>query len=322
MRRLITAALGLAMTAALAGCSTAGPTDEGNGDDAGRIVLIAKANSADYWIKVRDGAMKAGDDLGVDVTFNGTDTESEGDKQLNMLETAINDAPLGIGFAPQDGAQDGSPRLLEEAEKKGIPVAIFDTPLATSDIPFATVASDNSGMGAQAAERLVELTGGEGSVAVIAHGELGTAAERRDGFISYLEENAPGLEVVDIQNGESDPAKSRDKAQGILQAHPDLVGFFGTDDDSAVAIADEVVAKGSDTVVVGIDATPDVLTLVEEGAIAGVIVQNPFGIGYQTVEILLAASKGEFPSERDIVSESVWVSADNLDDPEVQEVIG
>lgn len=320
MKRLVAAALGITLAASLAGCSQ--NTEGDGGDDAGRVVLIAKANSADYWIKVRDGAMAAGEELGVDVTFNGPDTESEGDKQLNMLQSAVNDAPLAIGLAPQDGAQDGAVRILEQAQEAEIPVAIFDTPLATSDIPFATVASDNEGMGAQAAEKLIELTGGSGSVAVVVHGEAGTAAERRDGFLAHLEANAPDIEVVDVQNGESDPARSRDKAQGILQAHPDLVGFFGTDDDSVVAIADEVAAKQSDAVVLGVDATDDVLTLIEEGAIDGVVVQNPYGIGYQTVEILVDAARGTLPDESEIVSESVWVTSDNMDDPEVIEVIG
>ena len=305
----------------LFGAAACGEDAGGGSGDGGRVALIAKANSAEYWVKVREGAEAAGKELGVSVTFNGPDTESEGDKQLNQLQSAINDKPLGIGFAPQDGAQDGAPRLIDEAQAADIPVVIFDTPLAGSDVPIATVASDNEGMGAQAAEKVIELSGGKGKVAIIAHGEVGTAAGRRDGFRDYIEKNAPDMQVVDVQNGESDPAKSRDKAQGILQAHPDLVGFFGTDDDSVIAIADEVAAKGLDTVVVGVDSSPDVLSLIEDGKIAGSIVQNPFNMGYQTVELLVAASKGEEPAEKEVVSESLWVTKDNMNDEEVQNVI-
>lgn len=318
MKKLIASLLGATLAFGLAACGT---EDAGEGGGSDRIALIAKANSAEYWLKVKEGADAASEQFGVTVTFNGPDTESEGDKQLNQLESAINDNPIGIGLAPQDGAQDGAPRLLEQAEEAGIPVVIFDTPLATSDIPLTTIASDNRGMGAQAAEELVALTGGEGSVAVIAHGELGTAGERRDGFVEWIEANAPGMTIVDIQNGESDPAKSRDKAQGILQAHPDLVGFFGTDDDSTVAIADEVAIKEFDTVVVGVDASPDVVTLIEEGKIHGVVLQNPFGIGFETVRLIYEASQGTMPSEKNIVSESVWVTPENLDTDEVQQIL-
>lgn len=325
MKKLIIAALGVTLAASsLAACgSEDGDSASGDSPDSGggRVTVIGKANASEYWSKVKEGTMAAGEDLGVEVVFNGPDTESEGDKQLNQLQSAINDEPLGIGFAPQDGAQDGAPRLLDDAKAADIPVIVYDTPLPGSDVPLTTIASDNAGMGAQAAEKMMEETGGQGKVAIIAHGEVGTAGERRDGFRDWMEENAPDMEVVDVQNGESDPAKSRDKAQGILQAHPDLVGFFGTDDDSVIAIADEVAAKDMSTTVIGIDASPDVLTLLEETKIFGVIVQNPFDMGYKTVEMLVEASEGTMPAETNIVSESVWVTPDNMNDADVQEIL-
>ena len=321
MKKLIAGIAGIALAFSMTACNR-DETASGGESGSTRIALVAKANASDYWTMVKDGAMAAGKELGVEVTFNGPDTESEGDKQLNQLQTAITDKPAGIGFAPQDGAQDGAPALLDQAKADNIPVVGFDTPIQGSDVPIATVASDNEGIGAQAAEELSKLIGGKGKVAIIAHGEVGTAAARRDGFVKWVEANAPEMEVVDIQNGESDPAKSRDKAQGILTAHPDLVGFMGTDDDSTIAIASEVEAKKLDTKVVGVDASPDVLTMVRDGQIDGIVTQNPYGIGYKTVEILVAASKGEMPAEKNVVSESVWVTAENIDSAEVQKVLG
>lgn len=323
MKKLFTGALVAAMSLTLVACGDDnGDSDANGGNSENRVAMIAKANSAEYWMKVKEGAEEAGEDLGVTVTFNGPDTESEGDKQINMLQSAINDNAMAIAFAPQDGAQDGAPRLIDEALELDIPVVIFDTPLAGSDVPVATVASDNEGMGAEAAERMIEgLDVTEGKIAIIAHGEVGTAAARRDGFRDWIEENAPGFEVVDVQNGQSDPAISRDKAQGVLQAHPDLVGFFGTDDDSVIAIADEVEAKGFDISVIGIDSSPDVITLVEGGQITGVITQDPAGMGYRTIEVAVAAARGEEPSEKNIVSESVWVTAENLNDEDIQAII-
>ncbi len=323
MKKLIaTTAAAILAVSGLAACSDEGG-DSGGGDaSGGRVTLIGKANASEYWSKVKEGSMAAGDELGVEVVFNGPDTESEGDKQLNQLRSAINDQPIGIGFAPQDGAQDGAPRLLEDADAAGIPVIIYDTPMKDpTDIPLTTIASDNAGMGAEAAEKMSEELGGSGKVAIIAHGEVGTAGERRDGFRDWISENAPDMEVVDVQNGESDPAKSRDKAQGILQAHPDLAGFFGTDDDSVIAIADEVAAKESDTTVIGIDASPDVLTLLEDNSIFGVVLQNPFGMGYRTVEMLVEANDGTMPESDKIVSDSVWVTPENMNDEEVQAIL-
>ena len=326
MNKLLVGLAGAAVLATLTACGSVPTTAATGSASAGgstRIALVAKANASDYWTMVKDGAMAAGKELGVEVTFNGPDTESEGDKQLNQLATAINDKPAGIGFAPQDGAQDGAPAILDTAKAAGIPVVAFDTPINNSEVQIATVASDNKGIGAQAAEELSTLIGpGGGDIAMVTNGEVGTAAARRDGFKEWVAANAPNLRIVDIQNGESDPAKSRDKAQGILQAHPNLAGFFGTDDDSTIAIADEVKAKNLSTRVVGVDASPDVLALVKTGSISGIVTQNPYGIGYMTVKILVEAAKGTAPAEKDVVSESVWVTADNLDSEAVKQVLG
>ena len=61
--------------------------------------------------------------------------------------------------------------------------------------------------------------------------------------------------------------------------------------------------------------------MLEQGKISGVVVQNPHGMGKKTVELIVAASKGENPSEKNVVSESVWVTTENLNDPEVQQIV-
>ncbi|MDR1766927.1 MAG: ABC transporter substrate-binding protein [Propionibacteriaceae bacterium] len=285
-------------------------------------MLVAKADASDYWTAVKEGAMKAGTELGVTVEWVGPATETEPDKQLQQLDSAINSKPAGIGFAPQDGAQAQADTYLQKAKDAGIPVVAFDTPVADSDIPIATVASDNKQIGADAAKQMNDLIGGKGKVGIIAHGEVGTAADRRDGFIDWMKANAPGVELLPTQNGNSDQAESRTKAAGVLTANPDLVGFFGTDDDSVIAIAEEVQEKGSKAVVIGVDASPDEIRLVKEGKITGGITQNPGGIGYQAVKVLYDASKGTQPTEKNIVSPAVWYTKDNLTSEEVVAVLG
>ena len=62
-------------------------------------------------------------------------------------------------------------------------------------------------------------------------------------------------------------------------------------------------------------------SLLEQGKISGVVVQNPYGMGKKTVELIVAASKGENPAEKNVVSESVWVTTENLKDPDVQQIV-
>ncbi|MDR1710349.1 MAG: substrate-binding domain-containing protein [Propionibacteriaceae bacterium] len=322
-RPLITTALLLAAALAAGGCQSAAPAGPSDSGESGiRIVLVAKADASDYWTAVKEGAEKAGKELGATVEWVGPATETEPDKQLQQLDAAINSKPAGIGFAPQDGAQDQADTYLRKAKDAGIPVVAFDTPIENSDIQIATIASNNRQIGADAAQKMSELIGGAGTVGIIAHGEVGTAADRRDGFIDWMQANAPGVTLLPAQNGNSDQAESRSKAQSVLAANPGLVGFFGTDDDSVIAIADEVAAKGIQAVVIGVDASPDQLRLTKEGKITGGMAQNPGGIGYQAVKVLFEAAQGTMPAAANIVSPAVWYTADNLADPDVVAVIG
>lgn len=322
MKKTTIALLSSVLALGIAGCSQDSNGQSGTLDsDAPTITLVAKGTD-DHWALVRAGAFEAGEDLGVRVNFNAPDTENEGDRQINMVEAALNDQPAGLGIAPQDGAQNAAPELLQRFADAGIPVVAFDTEVEASDVPITTIASDNYGIGQQLAEHVAELAGHEGKVAMITQGVVGTAAQRRDGFVDWIEDNAPGMEVVDIQNGEADPAKSRDKAQGILQAQPDLKALVGTSNYSTIAIADEVATTGRDVIVAGVDAAPDVITLLREDKIAGIVTQNPLEIGYQTVEVLVKAAAGEMPTESVTVTDSIWVTPDNIDDADVKRTLG
>jgi ribose transport system substrate-binding protein len=329
MRKVLASVGAVALMAALAACSSSGttPSAAGSGSAAASgkeltISIVVKGKNT-YWALAESGARQAGKDLGVNINFNAPDTENEPDKQLNMLTTAINDHSDGIGFSPQDGAQASAPEILQKAKDANIPVVIFDNPLSEqSDVPLTTLSSDNKGMGAQLAEQLTKLIGGKGKVALVTNGLTGNGGIRRDGFLDWVKQNAPDVQVVDVQNGEADQAISADKAQAILQAHPDLAGLAGTGVDATVAIGDMISQLKSKAVGVGIDASPDTLTQISEGKLAGLVTQNPYQMGYKTVQMLVDAIKGNPPTEKTMVSESVWVDKSNMNNDDIKKVLG
>ena len=81
------------------------------------------------------GAQQAAEELGVNVTFEGPDSESQVDRQIDMLAAALARQPDAIGFAALD-SQAATP-LLQQAQAAGIPVIAFDSSV-DSDIPLAT----------------------------------------------------------------------------------------------------------------------------------------------------------------------------------------
>jgi ribose transport system substrate-binding protein len=324
-KRIVGSIVGIAAAAiAMTGCAASStPGGTGGGDDSGKpyIALVSKGFQHQFWQAVKTGAEQAAEEFDVDVTFEGPDTEADVDQQIQMLQTALDKSPAAIGFAALD-SQAANP-LLQQAKDAGIPVIAFDSGV-DSDIPLTTASTDNLAAAAEAAKHLVEAIGGEGKVAVVAHDQTSvTGQERRDGFVQYIEENAPDVEVVDIQYGGGEQAKSADLAKAIIQANPDLKGIYGTNEGSAIGVVQAVKELGIDPsqlVVVGFDSGKAQIDAITEGLMLGAITQNPVGIGYETVKAAVEAINGE-TLPKTIDTGYYWYDQSNINDDKIQAVL-
>jgi len=280
------------------------------------IPVISKGFQHQFWQAVKLGSDQAAADYNVDITFEGPATESEVDKQIEMLEAALAKNPAAICFAALD-TQAAIP-LLEEANSRGIPVVGFDSGV-DSDIPVATAATDNLAAAALAADKMAELIGGAGQIAVLVHDQTSrTGIDRRDGFTNRIAEAYPDIEIVNVDYGAGDHLKSTDLAKAVIQANPELKGYFGANEGSAIGVLNAVTELGKvgEIVVIGYDSGQQQMDAVRSGAMAGAITQNPIGIGYKCVEAAVKAINGE-EVEKVIDTGFFWYDASNMDSEEI-----
>lgn len=308
----------LALSLLLGGCAGAGErASRANGRM--DIAVVAKGYASPFWATTKAGAMAAGRDLGVDVTFNGPDTESDVVRQVDQLNLAYAMKPNALVVAALD--ESASVVALRQFKDRGIPVVAFDSGVPGSDIPVTTVSTDNYGSAREAAKHMVELAGGKGELAVLGTSATSvTGRERRDGFVDYIKENAPGMKVVAIEYNESDQAKAESQASAILQAHPHLAGIFATDDDGAVAAGQTVARSGKNVIVVGYDSGKVQQDMIRNGEIAGSVTQNPYQMGYRAVTQAVRVTQGEKMPQK-IDSGFAWYDAKNIDDPKIREAL-
>jgi ribose transport system substrate-binding protein len=283
------------------------------------IPLISKGFQHQFWQAVKAGADKAGAEFGVEVTFEGPDTEAQVDKQMDMLAAALAKKPAAIGFAALD-SQAAIP-LLKQAQEAGIPVIAFDSGV-DSDIPAATASTDNLAAAALAADKMAELIGGAGKVALVVHDQTSrTGIDRRDGFVNQVKAKYPDIEIVDIQYGAGDQLQSTEITKAILTAHPDLKGIFGANEGSALGVVNAIKETGrKEVVVIGYDSGAAQKAAIMDGTMAGAITQNPVGIGYETVKAAVAAAKGE-TVPKNIDTGFFWYDKTNMTDPQIAAVL-
>ena len=284
------------------------------------IAIVSKGFQHQFWQAVKAGAEQAAVDYDVTITFEGPETESQVDKQVEMVQAALDKNPAALCLAALD-TQALIPQL-ERAQEAGIPVVGFDSGV-DSDIPVSTAATDNIAAAATAADKMAELIGGSGQVAVIVHDQTSrTGIDRRDGFVNQIEAQYPDIEIVDIQYGGGDQLKSTDLAKAIIQAHPDLKGFFGANEGSIIGVLNAVseMGKEGDIVVIGYDSGQQQMDAIRNGVEAGAITQDPIGIGYKCVEAAVKALNGEdLPKEIDTGFH--WYDANNIDDDAISPLL-
>src|SRR3954463_9683860 len=281
--RALSTAIGLGLGLSFAAASLAA--------DEQYIPLISKGFQHQFWQAVRTGAEQAAKDYKVKVTFEGPETEAMVDKQIDMLSAALAKTPTALGFAALDSK--AAIPLLKKAQAAKIPVVAFDSGV-DSDIPVTTATTDNLAAAALAADKMAELIGKSGEVALVVHDQTSrTGIDRRDGFLNRMKSTYPNIKIVSVQYGGGDQLKSTEITKSILQANPNLKGVFGANEGSAIGVLNGVKEMKKKIVVIGYDSGKQQKAAIASGEMAGAITQNPVGIGACTVDSAVKALKGE-----------------------------
>ncbi|MBV9896730.1 MAG: ABC transporter substrate-binding protein [Chloroflexi bacterium] len=284
------------------------------------IPLISKGFQHQFWQAVKLGAENAAKDLNVKITFEGPETEAMVDKQIEMLQAALDKKPAAIGFAALD--TKAALPLLQKAQDQKIPVIGFDSGV-DSDIPLTTAATDNLKAAGMAADKMAELIGNSGEVALVVHDQTSrTGIDRRDGFVNEIKAKYPNINIVDIQYGAGDQLKSTDITKAIIQAHPNLKGIFGANEGSIIGVINGITElnKIGKIVAIGYDSGKPQKDAIRAGVEAGAITQDPIGIGYKTVDAAVKALKGE-SLPKNIDTGFKWYDKSNIDDPSIAAVL-
>ncbi len=361
------------MTAALAaslfvGCGDTASTDTATTDDTTaettesaestdaaasdyHFEIIVKSYQSSYWQAAVTGIEQEAEAKGVTVNCTGPNAESDIADQVNMLNSAINNAPDGIGLAACD--QDACLDALQAALDAGIPVVCFDSgiPNAPEGSVVSTVATDNYSAGATAAENLYPALSDQFGNGQVRIGEVNQEAtsesiiNRGLGFIDKFAElaAADGYTVAVIGNekyvndcsaetvDEADadivievavPAQTTvelcaTEAAAIMNK-ADTIGMFGSNQVAAEGIltANENLGVLGDTILAaGFDAGSVIKAAIQSGTMYGAVTQSPLAMGITTVDVLCEAAAGN--EVEDVPTEGYWYNADNMDDDSI-----
>ncbi|MGN1184219.1 MAG: ABC transporter substrate-binding protein [Oliverpabstia sp.] len=289
-----------------------------------RIAFVVKNTETGYWKAVKKGVDQAINDLNqtlgyteddmIRCTFEGPKSEVGVDEQVNILDAVIAENPVVLCLAAVD--MDSCVAQLESAEENGIPVIVLDSGVASSELVYSVCATDNYAAGAEAARHLCEAIDNQGEVAVLSHLQLGeTSQERVRGFEEEIKNNHPDVTIVEINY---EPSKAgeptvQEQMRETLEQYPELKGYFCTNEVMGKA-ALEVLKDYEERNIqmVGFDLGSIQEEAIRNGIEAGVVCQNPYGMGYATV---VAGVRAALDMENDAFIDAgfQWIDQSNLD---------
>jgi ribose transport system substrate-binding protein len=262
--------------------------------------------SIEFWQVVKEGVAAASQEYGLNYSTYGTDTESDVDGQIRILEQAIAAKPAVVLLAATDYE-----RIVPVAKRivqAGIPLITLDSGLQ-GDVAASLIATDNYTAGAKAGEALEKVIANQGDVALVSfiQGSF-PAIERENGVRDQLQK-APGIHIVGTYYCDGSESRAYDITKRLLQENPHLQGIVGLNEPSATGAAKAVkdAGLGIRVKLVGFDNATDEVSLLDDGVIQALVVQKPFNMGYLAAKAAVQIERGQKLEPRiDTGSEVIW----------------
>jgi len=291
------------------------------------IAVVPKGTSHEFWKSIHAGAVKAAQELSahgtqVEVIWKGPLREDDREQQIQVVEGFASQGVNGIVLAPLDSRALARP--VEEAKAAGVPSVIIDSGLESSAI-VSFVATDNRKGGRLGADRLGELLGGKGKVILLRYAEGSASTEEREaGFLDEMKQKFPNIELIstDQYAGATRDTAKRAAENLINRFGDDVTGIFCPNESTTAGMLSALqdAGKAGKVMFVGFDATQMFADAMKAKQLHGIVVQNPFNMGYLGVRTIVESLQGRSVEAR-IDTGVAMITPENLDAPESQTLL-
>src|ERR1051325_11629541 len=291
------------------------------------IAVIPKGTTHEFWKSIHAGSIKAANELTaegtqVEVIWKGPLREDDREQQIQVVEGFAAQGVSGMVLAPLDNR--ALVRPVSDAQRAGVPTVIIDSGLESDDF-VSFVATDNRKGGTLAADRMGQLLNGKGKVLVLRYAEgSASTTEREEGFISQLKQKFPDIQIV---SSDQYAGATRDTAkrasENLLNRFGDEVQGIFTPNESSTAgmlLALQDIGKAGKVSFVGFDVSQTFIDALNANQLHGIVVQNPFNMGYLGVRTMVDNLQGK-PVSKQIDTGVMLVTKENMQSPEVQALL-
>ena len=289
-------------------------------DDRSYVAVIGKSNLSSFWLSVSSGASSAAAEYNLDMTFEAPDREEDFEAQNEMIRNAIANHADAIVFSAID--YNANAEAINEAISAGIPVIVIDSDV-NCDRVSCRIMTDNYLAGRMAGEKAVENSEGDLVVGVVNYDINSANGQQREQGVCDAVSESGRVSAIYTVNCLSTQESAYEGTADLLAEHPDI---------NTIAALNELMSLGSGYAVRDLGLKDDIdiyafdsnvvsVGMLETGEITGLVVQNPYAMGYLGVETAYRLINGlKIDSDR-IDTTTTYVDVDNMYDIDIQRMI-
>ena len=255
------------------------------------IALMPKAKGDPYFISCRQGAEEAAKELGVELLWDGP-TDLDPAKQNEVVEAWITKGVDAIAVSVENKV--GISTVLRKAREKGIKVITWDADAEKDARDFFINQATPQGIGYTLTDEAARILNNKGEFAIIT---ASLSAANQNEWIKYIKERMaqkyPDLKLVAIQPSEGDRDRAFAETQTVLKVYPNVKLIMAIAAPAVPGAAEAVKQSGrTDVKVSGLSLPNMSKPYVHSGVIDNIVLWNTLDLGYLTVYVSDALSKG------------------------------
>jgi ribose transport system substrate-binding protein len=261
----------------------------------GETIAVFTKNQGPIFAALRAGAAVAAKNLGVQLVNYVPSTADSVSEQNKLVDDAIKDKPDAIVFVPVKFTEaDGAVKKINAAQ---IPLINANEPLVNANI-VGYVGTNDVSLARETGRYLLKAMNGSGNVVILDGPDKSFSAEGRgQGFRDVIKE-FPNVKLLDGKTGNYQRAQAKQVVAGFLSKLAHVDGILAANDPMAMGAVDALKAAKQKALVVGINASREVMDFIKSDDIVGSGDYDTFAQGCLAVEMAVRAiHKEDVPRE-------------------------
>jgi ribose transport system substrate-binding protein len=256
----------------------------------GETIAVFTKNQGPIFTALRTGAAVAAKNLGVQLVNYVPSTPDSVAEQNKLVDDAIKDKPDAIVFVPAKFTEADS--AVKKINAALIPLINVNEPLVNAAI-VGYVGTNDVSLARETGRYLLKAMNGNGNVVILDGPDKSFTAEGRgQGFRDVIKEY-PGVKLLDAEPGDYQRAKAKQVVAGFLTKLAHVDGVLAGNDPMAMGAVDALKAANRKALVVGINASREVMDLIKSGDVLGSGDYDTFAQGCLAVEMAVRAVRKE-----------------------------